>query len=214
MGLVKFNNTTLSVEGLPDGAVVITGEQLAGYQQVQNAYTMLKSKLPIGVSEDQLASLTEKGQRFDQTFQELAQTKTQFGELKTQIDGFKNIPKDFTIEKWNQLTSKEQQEIRSGKLTELTKQVADKLQKEAPDRTLPKIDNRFLPQDKVKAFDPDAQGAVDQWAQILGEGFQAQQEFAKTLQKENVPSPILGGGPQPTPGNNDNNGDMPSVPHL
>ena len=214
MGLVKFNNTTLNVEGLPDGAVVITGEQLSSYTQVQNAYTILKSKLPIGISEDQLASLTEKGQRFDQVSNELAQLKISATELKTQVEGFKNIPQGFTPEKWNQLVAKEQNEIKLGKITGLTKSIAEKLQKES--KTLPKVNERFLPQDKVKSFDPDAPDAEAKWAQILSEGFQEQTKFAQELSAEQFPNPKLGGsdGPFVLDGSDNNNGDMPRIPRL
>lgn len=212
MGLVKFNNTTLNVDGLPDGAVVITGEQHSSFQQAQNAYTILKSKLPIGISEDQIATLTEKGQRYDTVNAELAQKNTKIAELTAQVDGFKNIPQGFTIEKWNQDRQREANETRQVQLADLTKKVADAIKKESPDRTLPKVDERFLPADKVKSFDPTSANAVDVWAGILAEGFRAQTEFAKSLGVDSITTPPLGGGSGiVTPP--DNGGDtMPHIP--
>lgn len=212
MGIVKFNNTTLTVDGVPDGSMIVTAEQYQAYSQTQNAYTLLRSKMPIGVDENQLAVLVEKGQRYDNINTELSTTKTKLTEVSTKLDGLKNIPEGFTPEKWNAYTAKEKAEIRSGQITTLTKAVQEKLKKDFPDRTPPTIDQRFLPADKVAAFDPSVADAQDKWALILGEGFQAQNEFLKSTGLQALPTPILGGGKaNPV----DTGGETPvSVPRL
>lgn len=212
MGIVKYNNTNLTVEGVPDGSMIITPEQHTAYTQTQNAYTLLKSKMPIGVSENDLALLVEKGQRFDSLNTEFSTTKTKLTETETKLAGFKNIPEGFSVEKWNQLTAKEKAEVRSGQITQLTKAVEDKLKKDYPDKTPPTIDQRFLPADKVATFDPTAADAQDKWAAILGEGFTAQNEFLNRIVSNGVTPPVIGGGSIPAPVNNN---DAPvSVPKL
>lgn len=215
MGLVKFNNTTLNVDGVPDGAVILDGAQYSKLTDVGNAYALLKSKMPIGVDENQLSTLVEKGQRYDTVVAESAQLKTSTAELSTKLKAFDNMPADFTIEKWNKDRQVEKQTVFNQKIASLTEKVVASLKKEHPDKTPPTIDPRFMPQDKISAFNPDAEGAVDAWAKLMDEGWQEQTAFLQKQAASGVPSPAIGGGaPAIIPGGGGGGGGEINIPSV
>lgn len=202
MGLVKFGQQTLTIDTVPDGSIILSESDYRRMTDTSNAYLSLKSRIPVGVDETQLGVLVEKGQRYDTVNQELVNTKTSLTDVQKKLETASvKLPEGFTTEKWNQLTQREQKEIRDGKISVHTKNVMEKLAKENPNVPAPEVDSKFLPADKVASFDPDAQNAEQTWATILAEGYKAQTEFLKKHQSSVPPTPDLGGagGGSPAP---------------
>ena len=189
MGLVKYNNQTLSIPEVPDGMVIMQESEVGVLRAQANDFLGLKSKIPVGLDVSQLSTVIEKGQRYDAAVAEQGSLKAKVTELETNIAQFSNLPKDFKPEKWNNYVQQEQSQIRAGKLTDLTNKVREKVKTEMKIDAI--VDPRFIDQAKLQAFDPDAEGAFDKWYGILDEAHTAQQEF--------VSNKALGGTPPPEP---------------
>lgn len=181
MGLVKFGQQTLSIDAIPDGHVVISESEIANMRSAHNALLLIKSKIPAGVDETQLSSLLEKGLKFDTLNQEVLASKAKLEEVNGKLNTFANIPAEFSVEKWNNFTKKEQAEIRNKKISDLTSKVYEKAKAELKLQDISKIqvDPRFVDQNKMQNFNPDSPTAQDELQAILEEGQKAQLEFIK-----------------------------------
>jgi hypothetical protein len=187
MGLVKFGQLTLSVDQIPDGHVVVPESELVRLKGADNAYLSLKSKIPYGVAEDQLGSLLEKGARFDAELSQRQKFEKELGDASKKLEGFSNLPKDFSLENYNRLVADEKDRIWQGKIADLTRQVEEKVEKELHVKV--KVDPRFIDQSKLEAFDPDSKTAFDDWYKILDEAHTAQENFVKDMAGKTPPAP-------------------------
>jgi len=206
MGLVKFGQLTLNVEQIPDGHEVVSSADLANLRNAQNSYALLKSKIPVSVNENQLAELTDKGSRYDSIAQQLEAERTSATQLKAEVAKFSNIPKDYSKERWDTFVNQEQQQKIDASKNALTQKVYQNIESKLGVKV--KIDDRFLPQDKVKGFDFTAQDAEAKWAVILDEAHTAQENFIKELsgnapitqqQVGQIQTPIPAGVPKTGP---------------
>lgn len=219
MGLVKFNSLTLQIEQVPDGHVIVPESEIASLRATGNSYSLLKSKIPAGVSEDQLSVLIEKGQRYDGVSQEKTTLQKQFEETTAKLKGFENIPQDFKVETWNKFKADEASRTRQSKIDALTEQVK-KTVKEKHGVDLPVIDQRFIPQDRMSAFDPDSKTALDDLTKILDDAHTEQMNFVQKISSSGIPSTIPAGqaapaaGGKPAPFENPANGDRVSATEL
>ena len=103
MGLVKFGQTTLNVAEIPDGHIVISDAQFQSLKGAENNYLSLKASIPYGVDMSQLPVIIEKGSRFDSTANELNTVKQQLGAATTRLQGFSNLPQDFSLDEYKAL---------------------------------------------------------------------------------------------------------------
>lgn len=175
MGLVKFNNQTLSIPEVPDGLVLMPENEVATLRSQQNEFLSLKSRIPVGVDQTQLGLLIEKGQRFDSETAERTKASAKIAELEKNIAQFSSLPKDFSADKWNAYVKQEQEGIRSKKLSELTAKVKAEVKEKF--KVDIEVDPRFIDSQKVQAFDPDAQNAYQEWYAIMDEAHTAQTDF-------------------------------------
>lgn len=203
MGLVKFGNQTLSIDAIPDGHVVIADSEIANLRNSQNAYLLLKSKIPVGVDESSIPTVLEKGSKFDSTVAELTGVKTKLTETEGKLTKFANIPQDFTPEKWNQYKSVEADSVFASKFEKISGKVYERVKKE--DGVDIKVDERFIDPIKLESWKPDDPQAEIQLYDILKEGYAAQVDFINKSQGSINPggapaAPALGANlaPQPT----------------
>lgn len=210
MGKVKFGNLILDIEQVPDGHVIVAESSYNTLKSGHDGYSVLKSKLPLGINEDQLSSLAEKGQRYDQLDVQHKELQGKFGETQKALEGFQNIPKEFSIDRWNSFIKREQAEVRQGKIKELTNKVYERVRKEldlkSEDNSII-VDPRFYPQDAVVAFDPDAKDAEQQWYDILDKGHDAQLDFVKNMANKATPPGAITTGQETVPGSGDKSRD-------
>ena len=197
MGLVKFGAQTLSIVEIPDGHVVISDSELANLRLVNNSYLTLKASIPPGVEPSQVASILEKGQRYDSETKLRIEAERKTGELENQLKQFSNIPKEFKVEEWNRYVKQEQTAKRTAKVNELTQEVYKQVkEKNGVDIS---VDERFFPSNEVEAFDPFAQDANEKWYKIVEKAYDAQQEFITKQSGNFVPSAeTVGSGGQPS----------------
>lgn len=205
MGLVKFNNTTLSIEQVPDGHIIIAEAEFTRIRDAGNAYAVLKSKIPLGVDENQLGVMTEKGMRYDTTAQQLAAANTKVGELTTQVNQFSNIPKDFKPEKWEQFKAAEQAQIRNTQRAEIQKKAVSQIQDKYKGISVPEIDDRFFSKEELDKFDYTATDAVEKYVQIMDKAHTEQENFMMkqlgggALVTQSAPVGVAPAVPSPTP---------------
>lgn len=194
MGIVKFNNTSLNIEQVPDGHVIITQAELDSISSLRNELNLIKSYLPPGVDKGQLGGLVEKGQRFDPLNTEHQTLKSQVTDLTAKLSQYSNLPKEFSVEKWNSYVNKEQMENRNVKLNELTQRALAKA-KEVVGVDV-KVDQRFIPSDVLQNFDVNAPDAQDKWYKVLDDAHTKQQEFIKENLNNVTPvsTPVGAGG--------------------
>lgn len=199
MGQVKFNNTLLSIEQIPDGHVVVSESELNAMKSVQGAYQLLKSKMPIGVSENDLATLVEKGQRFDQLNKDFTDTKAALDTTKGELTKFSNIPKEFSVDKWNGFVNQEKQQIWLGNWEKVQKQAREEFKKKN-NYDIPEIDPRFYPDD-VESFNFEDRNAIDNMIALMDKAHTEQVNFLQKATGNMAPSPAPVGGSQPNPVN-------------
>jgi uncharacterized protein (DUF342 family) len=188
---VKFGQVTLNVDNVPDGHIIISEAEHANLKQSANALFLLKSKIPVGVDENQLSVLVEKGQRHDTLAQELDTHKKNVTSLTEKLNKFSNIPEGFSVEQWNKDRTKEKMEMRAGQFAEIEKSAFKEI--ETKFKIKPNIDKRFLP--NLDEFDVTAKDAVEQYVKILDKAHTDQAEFVKNLQTKPNSEPV-GGGPK------------------
>jgi hypothetical protein len=186
------------VDAIPDGHVVIPEHELNNLRSQSNAYLTLKSKLPVGVPEDQVGVLAEKGGRYDPLNQQLTTAQQKVQEYENKLQQYSNMPKDFTADKWNGYVQKEAEEIFAGKMEALTNWVYEEAQKKTGIRY--EVDPRFIPADVVEKFDPDASDAKEKWYQVLNDAHTAQVDFVNKIQSGAVGAGQVGAGGQPAAG--------------
>jgi hypothetical protein len=178
MGLVTFGQTKLQIDAIPDGHVVISENDFQRLNGVNNALLLLKSKIPAGIDESQLPTLLEKGQKFDALNQELTNVVKTRTDLETSLSKFKDMPKDFSADKWNAFVNKEKTETRKAKLDsimqEAYKGIGEKLN--VKDLSKLKVDDRFLPKE-IAELDLNDPNATQKVADYLGVGYKEQQNF-------------------------------------
>ena len=177
MGIVKFGQQNLSIEQVPDGHVIVSESEFTSMKQSKDALWTLRSKIPVGIDENQIANLIDKGARFDNIAQETGGLKTKISELQGNLDKFSNMPKDFSPEKWDGYIKKEVSEKRSGKFSELSQKVLSGVEKEIGVKFT--VDERFIPPEIRNSFDPFKDGAEKEWKDILDKAHTAQQDFIK-----------------------------------
>jgi hypothetical protein len=177
MGLLKYNNQTYTVEGLPDGLVAIESNTYGDMQKANNAYLTLKSRIPIGVDESQLGVIIEKGLRFDTNAQELTNSKTTITDLTGKLSKFSDIPPEFSKEQWSKYVQKEQTEIRQGKISKVAEQAREFMEKEWKVK-VPTVDPRFLNLDN---FNPDDKDAVKNYAELYDNAHTEQEKLLKSI---------------------------------
>lgn len=177
MGLVIFGSQTLNIPEAPDGHILIAQNEVNRLRSVDNEYKVLRSKIPVGVNESDIATLVEKGSRFDALNTELTTTKSQVTTLQTDLKKFDNMPKDFSVEKWTADRKRESDELWQGKIDVLTKDVLAEVEKEFGQKF--EIDTRFIDPAKLDAFDPDGKDAKKEWRVILDEAHTAQENFIR-----------------------------------
>jgi len=192
MGLVKFNSLTLQIDQVPDGHVIVPETEISSLRAVGNSYNLLKSKIPTGVTEDQLPTLVEKGQRYDGISQEKSTFQKQYEETTAKLKGFENIPQDFKVETWNKYKQDEAIRGRQSKIAELTEQVKKNV-KEKHGVDLPTIDNRFIPQDRMSTFDPESKTAIDDLTKILDDAHTEQMNFVQKISSSGIPPTMPAG---------------------
>ena len=190
MGLVKFNGQTFNVDQIPDGHLVVSEQEFQALSGAKNALLSLKSRIPVGISEADVQTLLEKGQRFDSLNTEFTGIKTKLTETEGKLGQFANIPQDFKKEEWDRYRKREQSELRQGKLSTITQQAIEKAEKVTGIKGI-KVDPRFYDASKLEALNVDATDAVDVMYKILDEAHTAQSNFMKEMQGSgplNVPA--------------------------
>jgi len=185
MALVKFGAQTLNVEGIPEGHIIVAESEISRLRDVNNAYSLLKSRVPPDVDESQIANLVEKGRRHDTIVTELSTTKSQLTDTQTKLSGFANIPKEFTVERWNNFVKSEQATIRQQKLDELTKNVLTEVEKEFGRKFV--VDPRFIPAETLANFNVDDSDAQKKWRDILDNAHTEQVNFLQKMGTDVVP---------------------------
>jgi hypothetical protein len=195
MGIVKFGQTNLSIEQVPDGHVIVSESEFTSMKQSKDAYLTLRSKIPVGVDEDQIAPLIDKGLRYDNTANEAGGLKTKITELQGNLDKFSNMPKDFSPDKWNGYVKKESTEKRSAKLSELSQKVLSEVEKEIGVKFT--VDERFIHPDVINGFDPFKDGAEKEWKDVLDKAHTAQQDFIKNQLESTITSQTKVGNQEP-----------------
>jgi len=190
MGLVKYNGQTFNVDQIPDGHLVVSEQEFQALSGAKNALLSLKSRIPVGISEADVQTLLEKGQRFDSLNTEFTGIKTKLTETEGKLGQFANIPQDFKKEEWDRYRKREQSELRQGKLSTITQQAIEKAEKVTGIKGI-KVDPRFYDASKLEALNVDATDAVDVMYKILDEAHTAQSNFMKEMQGSgplNVPA--------------------------
>ena len=178
MGLVKFGSQTLNIPEAPDGHILIAESEVNSLKAVKNDHLILKSKIPAGIPESEIATLVEKGSRFDAINTELNTAKGQVTQLQTDLKKFDNMPKDFSVDKWKADRTRESDEIWQGKIDVLTKDVMTEVEKEFGQKF--EIDMRFIDPAKLEIFDPDGKDSKKEWRQLLDEAHTAQENFIRS----------------------------------
>jgi hypothetical protein len=197
MGLVRFGQTTLNIENVPDGSVIVAQTELTQLQNANNSYLSLKSKIPVGVSEDQISSLVERGQRFEEVNGKLSETTKKVTELSGQVESFKNMPQDFSVDKWKADRQREINEVRAKKMDALTTAAYERVTKETGAKIV--VDPRFISAEAMASFNPDAPDAAQKWYDILDAAHTESQKFiADNLgSAQPIPGQVGAGGPPP-----------------
>lgn len=193
MGLLKFNNQSYAVEGLPDGLVAMTEGEVVSMRSAANQLLTLKSRIPAGVDELQLGAIIDKGTKFDSLLQEKSSAAAKIQELETSVKQYSNLPKDFSPEKWNGFVQQEQQQIFAQKFDALSKKVLEDVK--AKTGVEQKVDPRFFDKSALDKFNPDAPTAFDDLYKIMDSAHTAQQDFLQQSLNGVIPSPSPVGDP-------------------
>lgn len=187
MGLVKFGQQTLNIDNIPDGSIIVSEQEYNQLRSQSNGYLLLKSKIPVGVDETQIPALLEKGSRYDQKDKEFVELSKAKADIEARLQAFNNMPKDFSIDKWNQYVKKEQDEVFSRQIDDLTKKVYERVEKETGVKYV--VDFRFIPADVLKTFDPSAKDAEEKWYKILDDAHTEQLKFIESSLNQSIPLP-------------------------
>lgn len=180
MGLVKFNQTTLNVEGVPDGSVIVTGQEATDMVRIRNEHALIQSYLPVGITAGpQLGALIEKGQKYDPLAQKLTDAETAKTAAEAKLAKFSDVPQDYSKNEWERLKGNEQRAIRDGKRKAVTDKVMATLERATGQKIV--IDERFIDQQKLATFDFDAQNAEELWAAVLNDAHTAQENLIKQV---------------------------------
>ncbi len=182
MGIVSFGAQKLNIAEVPDGHAIISEADLQRFRSAENNYLSLKAYIPVEHLGNlpKVQELLEKGSRYDTLNQEKSTISMQLSEANTKLQAVKNLPEGYTQEKWNTYESRAKSEVRNQQMTELLKKTEDYAGEKFKIK-IPKIDPRFLSQEKLNKIDPTAADAPQKYLDILNEGHTAQQEFLKTF---------------------------------
>jgi hypothetical protein len=180
MGLVKFGQTTLNVAEIPDGHIVISDAQFQAMKGAENNYLALKASIPYGVDMSQLSTIVEKGSRFDAISTELNTVKQQLGATTQKLQGFSNLPADFSLDEYKALKNEHAIYERGAALEDLFAKTA-KYVEETHRVKMPTVDLRFVDEEALNAIDPKAVDAPAKMAIIFDKAHSAQQEFVAKM---------------------------------
>lgn len=199
MGQLKFGNQTLVIDQIPDGYEAVASSELAPLRELKNAYSVLKSQLPVDVQPNELSLYVDKGRKYESLVKDKETLSTEVASLREQVKQFSNIPKEFTIEQWNKDRKVEQQASRQQKMDALTKVVLEKVKTET--KVDFKVDPRFIDQKIAETIDPDSPTAVDTWYKALDDAHTAQLDFITKNQSSITPTTPIPGqvGPNGNP---------------
>lgn len=206
MALVKFGQQTFSIDGVPDGHVIVPEGELSRTSKIADSYAMLKKNIPVDIREEEIASFIDRGRRYDDTMKSFEESKKQLEATKGELGKLSNIPKDFSKERWDKFVQQEQDELFQTKIDALTKKVSEKVEKEFGVKAT--IDPRFINPEKLQSFNPDDEKAFDNWYAIMDEAHSAQESFLKDhFNVDSAPSakPIVAA---------DQRIAMPTIPNL
>lgn len=210
MGIVKFGQQSLSIEQVPDGHIIISESDFSRMRDSSNALLTLRSKIPVGITEEQIAPLIEKGIKFDSVNNQVNSLNTKITELQANLDKFSNMPKDFTPERWFGYVKKEAAEKRQSQIEKLTSEVLADVEKEFGVKYV--VDPRFIPSEVLDKFDPEHTDAKKQWRDILDKAHTEQQDFIKNqLESFNTSPGKVGSPPQDKSILIPNSGDKPDI---
>jgi len=190
MALVKFGQQTLNIDGVPEGMMIISESDVTRLRATNNAYDLLKSRLPVNVSEEEYGDLIEKGKRYAALSEKLDKTSDELKNTKTELGKFSNLPKDFSVEQWNKDRQRDADAVFASKIDKLTAGVYEKIKKELGVDI--QVDPRFIPADTLETFDPDAADAADKWYQILDNAHTEQEKFLQSHGGNLPPTPAVG----------------------
>ncbi len=176
MGMVKFGQLTLNVADIPDGHIVIPEQQYQQLKGAENQYLTLKSSIPYGVDMSQLPTIVDKGSRFDTTVNELNTVKQQLGAATQKLQGFSNLPADFSLDEYKALKQDQAMYKRGQQMEDLFAKTS-KFVEETYHVKMPNVDLRFVDDAELDAIDPNAADAPAKMALVFNKAHTAQQEF-------------------------------------